>query len=435
MTAIKLTGLVPPAGVLPRTVGFWGAALLPVNGMIGAGIFALPAIMVAAVGSFAPWMMLFGALLVLPLVFVFSALAARFESHGGPVLYATAAFGPFLGFQAGWSRYASGVVAVAANAQVAVAYLAVLFPALDDPAIKTSAVIGFIVFTTIINLVGMRTSVGTLGVMTVVKLAPLAGLIIFGLATRSPAVGFELPQFSEFESVVLLTFYAYMAFENATFAAGELRNPRRNVPLALMTTLGAVAVFYMLVIWAYLAIAPDVAGGESALAAAAEALAGPAGTIVISIAAAFSISANTLAGGIVTPRMTFGMAEQGLLPGVFAHVSKRFKTPDVSILFYGGVAILFSLWAGFATLAVASTLSRLVMYLLAALALPVLEGRDVARAPWWHLPTSLLAAATTLWVASHANVEAFQIFGLLLVVGTGLYFLSRRRPLESAQAA
>ncbi|WP_296718226.1 APC family permease [Erythrobacter sp.] len=418
--------------VLPRTVGFWGAALFPVNGMIGAGIFALPAIMVAAVGSFAPWMMLFGALLVLPLVFVFASLAARFDTHGGPVLYATAAFGPFFGFQAGWSRYASGVVAVAANTQVAIAYLAVLMPVLEDPVIKASAVIGFIIATTIINLVGMRTSVGTLGVMTVVKLVPLIALIIFGLATRDPAVGFALPRFSEFESVVLLTFYAYMAFENATFAAGEMRNPRRNLPLALMTTLGAVAVFYMLVIWAYLAIAPEVSGGGNALSAAAESLVGPAGAIVIAIAAAVSICANTLGGGIVTPRLTFGMAEQGLLPGIFAHVSRRFQTPDVSILFYGGIAVLFSLWAGFATLAVASTLSRLVMYLLAALALPVLQRRDAAPAPWWHLPAALLAAASTVWVASHAKPEAYAVFGFLLVIGTGMYFVARRRSVQAA---
>jgi len=288
----------------------------------------------------------------------------------------------------------------------------VLVPALEDPVIKASAVIGFIILTTIVNLVGMRTSVGTLGVMTVVKLVPLVALIIFGLATRDPAVGFAVPQFGEFESVVLLTFYAYMAFENATFAAGEMRNPQRTLPLALMTTLGAVAVFYMVVIWAYLAIAPEVTDNENALSAAAEALVGQTGAIVIAIAAAVSICANTLRGGIVTPRMTFGMAEQGLLPGIFAHVSRRFQTPDVSILFYGGIAVVFSLWAGFATLAVASTLSRLVMYLLAA----------------------LLAAASTLWVASHAKSEAYEVFGFLLVVGTGLYFLSRRRSVEAAQA-
>jgi len=423
------------SAALPRTVGFWGAALFPVNGMIGAGIFALPAIMVAAVGSFAPWMMLFGALLVLPLALVFSLLAARFDRHGGPVLYATAALGPFAGFQAGWTRYASGVVSVAANTQVSVAYFAVLFPVLDEPAVKAAAVIGFIVFTTIVNLVGMRMSVGTLGAMTAVKLAPLLVLVAVGLATRDPAVGFSLPQFSAFESVVLLTFYAYMAFENGTFAAGELHNPKRNVPLALMTTLAAVGLLYMLVIWAYLAIAPAVAGDESALAAAAGEVMGQAGVVAISLAAAFSIGSNTLAGGIVTPRMTYGMAEQGTLPRAFAHVSRRFRTPDVSILFYGGASILFSLWGGFAALAIASTLSRLVMYLLSAIALPVLERRDAGKAPWWHLPLSLLAAASTLWVASQASGEAFRMLGLILLVGTGLYFIAARQPGNKKGAA
>jgi len=316
-------------------------------------------------------------------------------------------------------------VAVAANTQVAIAYLAVLLPVLDDPIIKAGAVVGFIVFTTIVNLVGMRTSVGTLGVMTAVKLVPLMGLLMIGLATRDPAVGFSLPEFTEFESVILLTFYAYMAFENGTFAAGELHNPKRNIPLALMTTLAAVALFYMLVIWAYLAIAPTISGDESALAAAAGELIGKTGVVAISLAAAFSIGANTLSGGIVTPRMTYGMAENGTLPRAFAHVSPRFQTPDVSILIYGGIAILFSLWAGFGVLAVASTLSRLVMYLLTALALPVLERGDAEKAPWWHLPTALLATAVSLWVASHASTEAFQMLGLILLAGTVLYFIAR----------
>lgn len=418
---------------LPRTVGFWGTALFPVNGMIGAGIFAMPAILVAAVGNFAPWMMLLGAVLIAPLAFVFAMLATRFDSHGGPVLYAHAAFGSFVGFQSGWMRYASAVVAVAANTHVAIAYIAVLFPVLDDPTLRAAAVIAFIAFMTIINLVGMRASVRVLGLMTVVKLLPLAALVLIGLLTRDPAVGFSLPQFSQFESVVLLTFYAYMAFENANFPAGELRNPRRTIPLALFTTIAAVALFYMLVIWAYLAIAPQAGEGESALAAAPGVVAGQAGTVAISIAAAFSIGANILNGGIVVPRMTYGMAEQGALPRMFAHVSSRFQTPDVSVLFYGGGAILFSLWAGFAALAVASTLSRLVMYLLSALALPVLQHRDDARAPWWHLPIAALAAISTLWVASHASAESFQMMGLIFAVGTGLYFIAaRQKPLTAS---
>lgn len=411
---------------LPRTVGFWGTALLPINGMIGAAIFALPALLVAQVGSFAPWMMLVGALLVLPLALVFAALAGRFDAHGGPVLYATAAFGPFLGFQAGWTRYASGVVSVAANSHVAIAYLAVLFPALAEPLLKTIAAATFIVAITTINLLGMRASVGVLGVITTGKLVPLAGLVIVGLATRDPAIGFALPNFSAFESVVLLSFYAYTAFENATFAAGETKNPHRTIPLALMTTLAAVTAFYMLVIWAYLAVGPVGRHEDNALAAAAGMLAGPVGAIAIAVAAVFSIAGNTLGGGIVIPRMTYGMAESGLLPAIFAHISRRFLTPDVSILFFGAVAVTFSLSAGFTTLAAASTLSRLITYLLTALALPVLDRCEATSAPAWHLPVAALAAVATLWVASQASAEAYQIIAVLLMLGCGLYLFARR---------
>ena len=273
----------------------------------------------------------------------------------------------------------------------------------------------------------MRASVGTLGLMTVVKLTPLALLVVLGLTTRDAAIGFDLPQFSAVESVVLLSFYAYMAIENGTFAAGELRNPRRDVPLALISTLAATALFYMLIIWAYLAIDPTVQGNESALAAAAGELLGEFGVILISVAAACSIAANTLGGGIVTPRMTFAMAEQGVLPPIFAHVSARFRTPDFSILFYGALAILFSLWGGFAVLAIASILVRLVMYFLTSMALPVLEYREEGTAfAWWHIPLAMIAAGASLWVASQASAEAFRVFALIFIAGTGLYFIAAR---------
>ena len=129
-------------------------------------------------------MMLFGALLVLPLVFCsLSALcrAVRQSRRAGAlcdcrVRSVSGVSGGLVALCRAWWR-------VAANTQVAIAYLAVLVPSLEDPVIKASAVIGFIIVTTIINLVGMRTSVGALGVMTVMKLVPLIALIIFGLAT------------------------------------------------------------------------------------------------------------------------------------------------------------------------------------------------------------------------------------------------------------
>ena len=145
----------------PRTVGFWGTSLFPLNGMIGAGIFALPAVLVAAVGNFAPWMMLVGGILFLPLALCYAWMATRFEHSGGSVLYGEAAFGRFVGFQAGWARYASAIVTAAANMHVMIAYLAAIFPWLGEPGVTPVAAGIGLALITIVNLYGMRASVST----------------------------------------------------------------------------------------------------------------------------------------------------------------------------------------------------------------------------------------------------------------------------------
>jgi amino acid transporter len=422
-----MTSAPPSQPIKPaRTVGFWGTALFPVNGMIGAGIFALPAVLIAAVGNFAPWMMLLGGALFLPLILVFAWLSARFENSGGPVLYGEAAFGRFVGFQAGWARYASAIVTVAANTHVMVTYLAALFPFMGEPIIREGAVATIIAILTAINLFGMRKSVGTMGMMTAIKLVPLGLLIVSAAFGASNDVGFSVPQFSEAETVILLTYYAFIGFEGVTLPAGELTNPKRDVPRALVTMLVAVTLLYMAIIWAYLAIAPAAAGDDNALAGAAEASMGKLGAILIVIAAAFSIGANNFAGGISLPRMTYGMAERGMLPAWFGHVSPRYRTPFNSILFYGVMGVLFGLWEGFEVLAIAGTLTRLVTYLISCAALPVLEAREGKLNPV-HLATAAFAFLSTIWVATHASQEAYTVLAGLLGLGTLLYFVAARQ--------
>ncbi|MXP09872.1 APC family permease [Pseudoblastomonas halimionae] len=410
----------------PRTVGFWGTALFPVNGMIGAGIFALPAVLAAALGNFAPWLMLLGGLMFLPLALVYAWLAARFEHSGGPVLYGEAAFGRFIGFQAGWARYASNIVTAAANTHVMVTYLAALFPWLGGD-MQPIAVAVLLAFFVVVNLVGMKSAVGTLGVMTAVKLLPLLLLVIAGLFGGEPGIGFTLPQFTEVESVILLTYYAFMGFETVTEAAGEMKRAKRNVPLAMVSMVMAVTLLYVLVIWAYLAIAPDAAE-DNALAGAARVIMGDWAAVLIVIAAAFSIGANNLGSGTTLPRLTYGMSERGLLPRWFAKVDPRFHTPRNSILFYGVFAVLFGLWEGFEVLAVAGTLVRLTTYLICSAALPVLEKREGALNPL-HLACSLFAIASTIWVATHADARAWMTLAAIIAGGTLLYFIaSRERP-------
>ncbi|HAU22044.1 MAG TPA: cationic amino acid transporter [Erythrobacter sp.] len=408
-----------------RTMGFFGTALLPLNGMIGAGIFALPAVLITSVGNFAPWMILLGGILFLPLVLVFAWLSTHYDQSGGPVLYGKTAFGDFAGFQAGWARYASAIVTVAANTHVMVTYIATVFPFFDGPIARPLTVAAFIGFITIVNLFSLRGSIGTLGVLTAVKITPLLALVLVGLATGGADLGLVVPEFTDAESVILLTYYAFIGFESVVLPAGEMKNPKRDIPRALVSMLAAVTLLYMLVIWAYIAISPTSAGNGDALAIAAREVMGEVGALAIVIAAAFSIGANNFGGGITLPRMTYGMAEQRMLPRWFMEVSPRLGTPVNSILFYGIAGILFGLWEGFLVLALAGTLTRLLTYIISAAALPVIEHREGKIAPL-HTVMAILAIVSSIWVSTHADAQSWQVFGGIFVVGTGLYFIARR---------
>ncbi len=409
----------------PRVVGFWGAALFPVNGMIGAGIFALPAVLAAAVGNFAPWMMLVGGLIFMPLAICYAWLAARFEHSGGSVLYGEAAFGPFVGFQAGWARYSSAIVTTAANTSVMVAYLAALFPVLNGPVANPVAVTAIIAITTFINLLGMRGAIGTLGAMTAVKVLPLVALVISALFTTTGKIGVALPEFSAVESTLLLTFYAFMGFETIVEPAGEMRDPKRNVPLAIVSMVATVTLLYMAVIWAFLAIAP-ASVADNALAEAARVSMGEVGAVALVVAAAFSIGANNFNNATSIPRLVFGMAERRMLPRWFAQVSPRFGTPANAIVFTGVAAILFGLWEGFAVLAVAATLVRLITYAVCAAALPVLERRDGTLRPL-HLAMAGIALVASGWVALQVDTKSVVVLVGLVALGSVLYFVARRR--------
>src|SRR5690606_39308896 len=160
-----------------------------------------------------------------------------------------------------------------------------------------------------------------------------------------------------------------MGYEAGVMWSCEMKRPQRGAPWALVSMLASVTVLYALICWAFIAIDPVTADDDTApLAVAAAAIAGPVGAIAIALAATFSIAANDLNGYIANPRMTYGMAEQGMLPRWFMRVSPRLKSPTNSILFYGAACTFFGLIGGFAFLAVAGTLTRLVMYIVTAAA-------------------------------------------------------------------
>jgi amino acid transporter len=405
-------------GPPPRAMGGWGIGFLAFNAMIGAGIFGLPGKLDAALGAFAPWLLLLAGIAVMGIALCYADLASRFDRNGGPQLYTATAFGNFAGFQAGWMNWSSRVAATAANAVVLAAYAAVFIP-VSEIALACAAIL----IATVLNLAALGRVVATLGLLSLVKLIPLLLVAILALASSGAASGAALPTFDAAEGVALAALYAFVGFEAATVPAGETREPKRAIPLALLATLALVTATYVLIQLAY--SGAGLGASDTPLADLAQLSLGPAGSLLIAATATVSVLANLSGALAAMPRVTAAMAEQGELPRIFDRRSES-GAPVVSVFAYGGLALGLAVSGTFVFLAVVSTLARLFVYGLCALAIPVLDRR--AQTPVRLLRGILLPAAVILfclWAASQSGMNEWLTFFGFLLAGAILFALAR----------
>ncbi|MFN3727308.1 MAG: APC family permease [Allosphingosinicella sp.] len=420
---------------LRRDIGFTGSAFLAFNGIVGAGIFALPATLHLQFGAFSPWLFPLFALLILLVVIPFAKLAALFAGSGGPVAYC-ACFGPAVSFQAGWLYYLARLTALAANANVFATYAAVLWPPLAGTVGRAGLILALVALVAWLNVIGVRRAIQTLNAVTVLKALPVIGLALLGLAVAganltAPAA---LPSISGVEAAALVILYAFVGFENSLVPAGETRSPQRTIPRALVITIVATAALYFVVQLAYVAVMPAGAAPEAPLAAFAEVLIGPIGLVLLSVTAMLSVAGNFLGSMTSTPRVTFALAEAGSLPRWFGRIDLRSRTPANSVLFMAGLTALLALTGSFVWLAIVSTLSRLFVYALSIAALPAARRKAGLRT---GIGLSLLMAGGLLvcaWAAAQSTGAAWALLGGLLLVGLVLYALARRQASSSSAA-
>lgn len=415
---------------LRRDIGFTGSAFLSFNGVVGAGIFALPATLYSQFGNFSPFLFPLFGLLVLIVALPFARTASYHPVSGGPVVYA-AVFGRAASFQAGWLYYVARATALAANTNVLVAYLSAFWPPLGDGIGRAATIVAACALITAVNVIGVKRAVRLLDVLTLLKASPLVfaallGLVVAGASIEAPT---GVPPLSQLEAAALLILYAFIGFENSVVPAGETRDAARNIPRALIATLLATATLYFLIQLAYVAVMEPGEGGEAPLAAFGEKLLGPAGAILLSAAAIFSLLGNISGGITATTRTTYALSRDGLLPSWFGRVSARYATPANSILFMGGLVALLALTGSFVWLAVVSTLARLIVYSLGIVALPKAERPT---ALWWMLIAAALAIC--LWAALQSAWPSWRMLLILIGAGTLLYFLARRQAASSSAA-
>ena len=418
---------------LVRGIGAAGGSFLVLNGMIGAGIFALPSAVAARAGILSPWLFVAAGILIIMIVLAFAELGSYFRDSGGPALYATKAFGPVVGFGTSWLYYVSRVASIAGNSHVMATYLGTFNDWFDSTTGHTAVVIGVIGALTLVNVLGVRGSIRTLSMFTFFKVIPLLILIALGLQSFSPGILFPgtLPSIDDPGGTLLLLFYAFIGFEAIVMTAGETRKPRRTIPGAMIRTVLIITLFYFLIMLAYVVVLPDELDSGATLADVAHRLAGGTGAIVIALTAIFSIGGNLAGSMLAGPRVTLSMADQHLLPAWFGSIHGKYFSPANSILFLGGISIAVAVSGTFVKLAIASTLTRLIVYGVSILSLPVIRKQadpEVA-ATAFRLPGGytipFVALGLCAWMASQSKPESWLFVGGLLAVGLALFGIEK----------
>lgn len=408
---------------LKRGISRFDLTLITINSIIGAGIFGLPSKAAALVGNYSLLAFVACAVFVALIVLCFAEVSSRFAATGGAYLYARAAFGSIVGFEVGWLFWLVRLTAFATNCNLLVGYLGFFSPIFNDALPRAVVILSVVLILTAVNFVGVRESALLINFFTIGKLLPLlvfAGVGLFFVQPANLSFG-ATPEAVQFSNAVLLLVYAFTGFEMAIVPAGEMKNPQKSAPFALLTAIAIVAALYILIQLVCLGTLPELAASERPLADAAQKFMGALGASFITIGAIVSIFGNLNSLMLSASRVPFAMAEQRDLPQVFARTFERFKTPHVSLFLTALVTLVLTLQTSFFAALTISTITRLLVYATTCAALPVLRGKADAPAAKFFAPFGALAAVFSLaliaWLLFNVKFDEVRSVAIAAIVG------------------
>lgn len=435
-----------PAVPSPRGIGPATAAALVVSSMVGSGVFTTSGLLLTDLGSpaavLAVWAV--AGLLALAGASAYAELGTLLPRAGGEYVYLSTAYHPAVGFLSGFVSLVAGFAAPIAAAAIAFGrYASTLWPGLPP---RLCAVL-LIAAATLLHASGTRRGGRAQVVLTALNLSLILGFVGLALTARGatterlalvvPTLFGPTPVLPTlgggFAVALVYASYSYLGWNAAAYVAGELREPRRTLPIALLAGCGAVTVLYVLVNVAFLTSAPvPVLAGKVEIAhVAAEALFGARAARLVSAVVCVALAGHASALIMTGPRVYAAMAEDGFLWPSFARRGHG-GAPYVSVLVQGGLALLAVMTATFEALLLYIGLLLGLSTLLSVAAVFVLRRRLPGGAafrtrlyPW--APLAYLALA--VWMTLHAALARPResLAGLLtLVVGLGAYAWRRR---------
>lgn len=419
----------PGSEALTRAIGKTGLVLLIINSIIGAGIFGLPAKVFALTGVYSLLAFVVCAAVVLVFILCFAEVSSRFEATGGPYLYVRTAFGPLAAFGTGWLLLLSRIFNYATLINLLVTYAAFFVPGLAAPWPRAifiaalTAVIGWA------NYTGVRNTTRVSNFFTVAKLVPLALFIITGFIFFNGA-NFKTtvapPALSHFGEAVLLLVFAFGGFESVLVASGEVKAPRQQIPPALLMATAVVALFYIGVQVAAISLLPSLASTATPLADAATVAWGPAGAVLISLGALFSITGTLNVLLFSGSRLLYAFGENGQLPSALCRLHYRYKTPGLSLLLTVLATVLVSIIWNFITALTIGAIIRVLLYAVVCATLIKLRTSMPQKASYhvrWGRPLAIIGLVLAVVLLSAATLKEVRDVGLCALAGAICYFL------------
>jgi len=412
-----------PPGSLHRSLGLYAVLTISIGAMIGSGIFVLPGLAFKIAGPSVILAFFLAGIVVLPAALSQSEMATAMPEAGGTYLYIDRAMGPLMGTVAGFGVWFS-LVFKASFALVGLSAYLEFFVA--HPERLVAAVLALLIV--ILNLVGVSQTARFQAILVTVVLVLLGVFVAFG-APSSDAARFQ-PFLSEgvkgLLSATAVVFVSYIGVTKVASVAEEVKRPGRNIPLAILLSVGIAMVLYPAVVSVMVGVTPAdaLAHTETPVLTAAAEFLGSAGTYVVAGAAVLALLSMANAGVIASARYPFAMARNSLAPAFLARIGKRSGVPVAGTAVTGIVLILLVLFVPLIELAKLASAFQLLVFALVNLAVIAFrEGhldwyRPTFRSPLYPAPqifgiVAALLLVTQMGLVPLLGAAGFVVAGIL----------------------
>ena len=415
-----------------KKLGFLSILFLGINTVVGSGIFLLPGKIQALAAGWSLWLYVAVAVIAFAVAWCAAQCAALFQRNGGVYVYAKEAFGDYIGFKVGAIRWAVGMVAWASLAVGLIMGIGTLYPVINEEPLRSLILISFLGGLGLLNWLGIQVFTGFNYLVAIAKLLPLGLFLVYGLfamdwihfnqAVTPTAAPLEIGEAS------LAIFYAFGGFESLAIAAGEMKNPKRDLPVAIMVVMGTCALIYFLIHLVSMGILGSALANSTApISDVAEVLFGPMGKGFVLLGMTLSMGGINLAASFITPRTAVALAEDRMIPSYLAKAGS-FGTPGRAIFATVAITTVIACSSSFTELVNLTALARFVSYLATCSATLVFQNEsketNYFKQPWkLAIPLLGIAGIVAMLCITPSKLLLWGLFGVGLTVP--LYFLKK----------